>query len=313
MAAITKESFNDFEVYSLADDHSIIHIAFSDTSSFYQKLFDYFFDETRFLRYIENKTALTFEPTVENYVSLYKRLSLYIDDENICKLPANIEQEVLKILADEYTLEDEGSGNIKVRLDKIGKIGEYIFCNLLSEYLGYSCVIPKANFTTDRNMSVFGIDAVFYCPENKMLLFGESKVSKSLKNGVALINSSLSTYQQQVDEEFVLVLSQRWLRDKMGAFADDFAGLVGKSISMADFISKAGITTIGVPVFIAHGTEMDSYAILHKLSSVHKIKLYDLETKIITISLPIISKSKLIATFTQKVKERRDYYESILT
>jgi len=162
-------------------------------------------------------------------------------------------------------------------------------------------------------MSVFGIDAVFYCPENKMLLFGESKVSKSLKNGVALINSSLSTYQQQVDEEFVLVLSQRWLHDKMGAFADDFAGLVGKSISMADFVSKAGITTIGVPVFIAHGTEMDTDAILHKLSNIHKIKLYDLETKIISISLPIISKSKLIATFTQKVKERRAYYESIIT
>lgn len=312
MTAITKVSFNDFEVYSLGDNHSVLHIEIADTASFYQKMFDYFFEETRFLQYIENKTSLTFIPSVENYVSLYKRLSLFIDDENVCRLSKDIEEEIVKILADEYTLEDDGAGNIRVRLDKMGKIGEYIFCNLLSEYFGYSCVIPKANFTTDRNMSVFGIDAVFYCSESKMLLFGESKMSNSLQNGVALINKSLSMYQQQVDEEFVLVLSQRWLHDKMGAFAEDFSELVNKSISMADFISKAGINVIGIPIFIAHGTETDTTAILKKISKVKKIKLYDLDTKIISISLPIISKSKLIATFTQKIKERRDYYESII-
>lgn len=274
-------------------------------------MFDYFFDDARFLQYIENKASILFEPIVENYVSLYKRLSLYLDDENIHKLPVDIEDEVVKILAEEYTLEDKGCGNIEVRLDKIGKIGEYIFCNLLSEYFGYSCVIPKANFITDRNMSVFGIDAVFYCPEDKMILLGESKVSNSLKNGIALINKSLSTYQQQVDEEFVLVLSQRWLRDKMGTFAEDFGGFIDKSIDMKSFISKAGITSIGIPVFIAHGTETDTATTLYKLSSINKVKLYDIETKVITISLPIISKSKLIATFTQKIVEKREYYESI--
>lgn len=312
MAAIRKALFNDFEVYSLGDNHSALHIAIADTTSFYQKMFDYFFEETRFLQYIENKTSLTFTPSVENYASLYKRLSLFVDDENICRMSEEIEEEIVKILADEYTLEDDSTGNIKVRLDKMGKIGEYLFCNLLSDYFGYSCVIPKANFTTDRNMSVFGIDAVFYCPKTKMLLFGESKMSNSLKNGVALINKSLSTYQQQVDEEFLLVLSQRWLHDKMGAFADDFAELANKSISMSDFISKAGITTIGIPVFIAHGTETNVDTILQKISSVKKIKLYELDTKIISISLPIINKSKLVATFTQKIKERRDHYESII-
>jgi len=311
-AIITKSSFNNFIVHSSGDDHSVIHIDIADTLSFYQKMFDYFFDESRFLKYIENKTSLIFEPTVENYVALYKRLSLYVDDENIGKLPTDLEIEVLKIIADEYTLEDKGNGNIEIRLDKIGKIGEYICCNLLSEYFGYNCVIPKANFITDRNMSVFGIDAVFYYPESKMLLFGESKVSKSLNNGVGLINKSLSTYQKQVDEEFVLILSQRWLRDKMGTFADDFGDLVDRSISMKDFILKTGITSIGIPVFITHGTETDIDTIMIRQANINAIKLYDLDTKIISISLPIISKSKLIATFTQKIVERRDYYESII-
>lgn len=312
MTAIIQETFNCFNVYSSEGDHSILHVDIADTPSFYQKMFEYFFDESRFLQYIENKTSLSFEPTVENYVSLYKRLSLYVDDENIHKIPLDIEDEVIKILAEEYTIEDKGNGNIEVRLDKIGKIGEYLFCNLLSEYFGFCCVIPKANFITDRNMSVFGIDAVFYCPEDKMILFGESKVSNSLKNGVALINKSLSTYQQQVDEEFVLVLSQRWLRDKMGTFAADLGSFIDRSISMKNFISKSGVTSIGIPVFIAHGSETDTATILSKLASIKKIELYGLETKIISISLPIISKSKLVATFTQKIVERRVYYESII-
>ena len=312
MSVIRKKTFNCFDVYSSENDHSVVYVDITNIPPFYQNMFDYFFNETRFLQYIENKTSLSFEPTVENYVSLYKRLSLYVDDKNIHKLPADIEDEVLKILAEEYTLEDKGNGNFEVRLDKIGKIGEYIFCNLLSEYFGFSCVIPKANLITDRNMSVFGIDAVFYCPEDKMILFGESKVSNSLQNGVALINKSLSTYQQQVDEEFILILSQRWLRDKMGVFAADFCSAIDISITMRDFISKAGVTSIGIPVFIAHGTETDPAAILSKLSSIKKVKLYDLETKIISISLPIINKSKLIATFTQKIMERREYYESII-
>lgn len=312
MSVIRKKTFNCFDVYSSEDDHSVVHVDITNTPSFYQNMFDYFFNETRFLKYIENKTSLSFEPTVENYVSLYKRLSLYVDDENIHKLPTDIEDEVLKILAEEYTLEDKGNGNFEVRLDKIGKIGEYIFCNLLSEYFGFSCVIPKANLITDRNMSVFGIDAVFYCPEDKMILFGESKVSNSLQNGVALINKSLSTYQQQVDEEFVLILSQRWLRDKMGVFAADFGSAIDRSTTMKDFISKARVKSIGIPLFIAHGTETNTAAILSKLSSIRKVKLYNLETKIISISLPILCKSKLVATFTQKIVERRKYYESTI-
>ena len=87
----------------------------------------------------------------------------------------------------------------------------------------------------------------------------------------------------------------------MGTFAANFGSFIDRSITMKNFISKADVTSIGIPVFIAHGTETDTATILSKLSSIKKVKLYDLETKIISISLPIISKSKLVATFTQKV------------
>ena len=37
---------------------------------------------------------------------------------------------------------------------------------------------------TDKNMSVYGIDSLYYSPNEKLILLGESKVSKSLDNGI---------------------------------------------------------------------------------------------------------------------------------
>ena len=309
---IIKETFNDFVVYKSDNHNCFLHIQLKDDASFYEALFEYFFNETRFLNYIENRMALNFEPTDENYVTLYKQLSLYIDDENSAKSSDVLEKEVLEVLQNEYAVEKREDGDLYIKLDKIGKIGEFIFCNLLTEFFGYSCVIPKVNLTTDRNMSVYGIDAVFFCPENNLILFGESKVSKSIENGISLIKKSLSTYEKQIDEEFVLILSNRLFSDKMGALGDKYGDIINKSVSMKQFISKAEITDIGIPIFIAHGGEVNVNEIFKKLESIRKINIHGIDAKYITISLPIISKSKFMAVLTAKIKERRDYYESIL-
>lgn len=306
---IKKESFKDFEVYSCNDLKSFIHININDPNLFYTKLFEFFFDEDRLLRYIENKASITFEPTASNYVALYKKLKIFIDKENCIELPENIEADVLKVVSAEHTIIEE-NGIKKIRLDKIGKIGEYIFSNILSEYFGYQCIIPKLNLLTDYNMSIFGIDTLFYSHECKMLLLGESKVSKSLKNGITLINKSLSTYQSQVDDEFELILSQRWLKDKMGLFADDFGDKIELSISMSDFIKKASVTKIGIPIFIAHGEVETPEKIFEELGKINRAKLYDLETVFITISLPLINKDDFMNAFTHKIAERRNLYES---
>lgn len=312
MTKITKENFNDFIVYKCDNNNSFVHIHLKDDISFYEKMFEYFFDENRFLNYIENKTSLKFEPSDKNYITLYKQLSLFIDDENIQKISDELENEVLKILKEEYTLEEHVDGQLYIRLDKMGKIGEYIFSNLLSEYFGYSCIIPKVNLITDRNMNVYGIDTIFFYPEDNLILFGESKVSKSLDNGLALIKKSLLTYEKQIDEEFLLVFSNRLYSDKFGAFGDKYKDIIDKSLSMKQFISKVGITDIGVPIFIAHGQDVDPDKIISKLSSLKTISVHGINVKYITISLPIINKSKMIAAFTNKIKERRDYYESIV-
>lgn len=306
---IIKQNFNDFEVFLYDDCKSFVHINITNPRLFYSKMFEYFFDESRLLRYIENKASISFRPTTANFAALYKKLKIFIDKENDIQIPQNLEKNLLDIVSAEHTIIEE-NGIKKIRLDKIGKIGEYIFSNILSEYFGYQCIIPKLNMLTDYNMSIFGIDTLFYSHENKLLLLGESKVSKSINNGIALINESLSSYQAQIDDEFELILSQRWLKDKMGYFADDFGDKIEISMNMSDFIKKADVRNIGIPIFIAHGGIETTEEIFNELSKIKKIDLYDIETNYIIISLPLIDKDEFVKSFTLAIAERRDLYES---
>ncbi|MGI5981508.1 MAG: Hachiman antiphage defense system protein HamA [Dysosmobacter sp.] len=309
MGTIESRKFNEFNVFSVDEKTSFLHVNLSDDSSFYRGLVKYFLDETRLLKYAENKTNLVFSPERRNYITLFKHLGHYIDDYNQEILPGKIEEEVLRILADEYQLNDAGDGRLHVRLDKIGKLGEYIFCNLLSEYFGFDCIIPKVHLTTDFNMSVFGIDALFYSTQNDMILFGESKLSKSLENGIGLLNKSLKTYERQIKDEFVLMLSNRFLKNNMGIFGDKYADAIELSLSVEEFISTAKVQRIGIPLFIAHGTDINTNEIFQKLSSINYPAILGLETQYIAISLPIVDKSKIISMFTQEIAERRAFYE----
>lgn len=308
MCTVTSQHFNDFNVFSLDNSSIFIHINLTE-SSFYKGFVKYFLDESRILRYAENKANLTFTPSKRNYVTLYKHLGYYIDEYNLEKLPATIEEEVIKILADEYQLNDLGDGNLQVRLDKIGKIGEYLFCNLLSEYFNFNCIIPKVHLTTDFNMSIYGIDTLFYSTENDMILLGESKFSKSLKNGIGLINKSLKTYEQQIKDEFVLMLSNRFLKNNMGIFGDKYNDAIELSLSIEEFIANANVKQIGIPIFITHGTDIDVDEILKQTKSIKQHTFLGVETQYIILSLPIVDKSKLISAFTQEIAERRALYE----
>jgi len=311
MTKINITIFNDFNVHFIDNHTTFIHINLSDNNDFYEEMFEYFFDESRLLQYIENKSNLQFNNSEVDSVTLFKHLENYIDDFNIEKELIDVEEEVIKILNDEYSLEDIGDGKLRVRLDKMGKIGELLFCNLLSEYFNFNCIIPKCNLITDSNMNVYGIDALYYSAQHDMILFGESKLSKSLSNGIGLINKSLSEYESQIKEEFRLIISNRLLRDKMGLFGDKYNDIVDKCISIETFINKADIKKIGVPIFIAHGTDNDVTDILKKLKSINKPDFFSIETIYFIISIPIFNKSKFISVFTKLIKERRALYEPV--
>jgi hypothetical protein len=304
------EEFDCFQVHKLQNRYSFFHIEIEDTDVFYEKLFNYFFSEDKLLRYCENSSAITFRPSKRNYVTLFKHLKIYVDSENLEKDVSELECVLLAVLQEEMHLEDS-NGKKLVRLDKMGKIGEYLFCCLLSDYFHFECIIPKVHLQTDYNMSVYGIDTLYYSPRNDLLLFGESKVSLRLDNGVHLVNTSLKGYEKQLEDEFCLVLSNRLYKNKLDIFSTRFGDIADVTLSIQDFIRKARISQIGVPIFIAHGTETSKTEIFKKLAKIRCQNFFNLHTKYYLISLPVIDKNKLIVTFTKMIREKGEYYESI--
>ena len=306
---IIEKNFNEFVVHISGENNCFVHVNINDEKIFYKKFFQYFFDEKRLLNYIENKTSTIFNPTKGNYAQLYKTLRIFIDKENIISFPSDIEEEILNIIADEYSI-IEKDGEKMIRLDKMGKIGEYIFSNILSEYFGYQCIIPKLNMLTDFNMNIYGIDVLFYSPQEKLLLLGESKVCKDVKNGISMVNKSLTNYKTQIDDEFILIFSNRLLKDKMGQFGKDFGSKIEISLTMTEFVKRADIKKIGIPIFVAHGGTKSVQDIFEEFKNVKKITLYGIEPQYIFISLPLIDKTELMKSFMIAIKERIDQYES---
>lgn len=304
---IKSQEFDCFQVYSVDDSYSFFHIEIKDDIIFYEKLFEYFFSEDKLINYCEHTSNIKFTPSVKHFAILYRHLKTYIDDFNLIKDISDLDELLISILEEEFTLEEKG-GKKLVRLDKMGKIGEYLFCCLLSDFFNFDCIIPKVHLQTDYNMSVYGIDALYYSERDNLLLFGESKVSIKLDNGVNLIKKSLVEYEKQISDEFEIVLCNRLYKDKLFKFNKVFGDIAEVSIGIEQFIKKASIKHIGVPIFIAHGTEVQAIDILKKLRRQERPQFFGLETKYYIISLPIVNKSKFIATFTKKIKEKEDYY-----
>lgn len=309
MVDMVKECFDCFNVYSYKEYYSFFHIEIQDTPKFYESLFEFFFNEDKLIRYAEHKANIKFSASITNYVSLFKHLQTYIDDINIERDISELEEAFINLLKEEMDC-IEKDGKIYIRLDKIGKIGEYIFCCLLYDYFHFDCIIPKVHLQTDSNMNVYGIDTLYFSEKDNLLLFGESKVSINLKNGIQLIKESLNDYEKQLSEEYRLVLSNRLYKDKLYKFTELFGESVETTTTIEKFIDKARITQIGIPIFIAHGTETDNKWILEKLSKLTSSKMFGIDTRLIGISLPIINKTKLITIFTKLIREKREKYEN---
>lgn len=268
-----KEEYEKFIVHQLDDNYSLIHIEIKDDENFYKSLFEIFFTEDKLIKYAENKFNLKFSPTKVNYTTLYRHLKIYIDDFNNDVYSVDeIQEEMIKILNEEYTIE-EGNGELKVRRDKIGKIGEYIFTCILNEYFKFQCILPKIHLQTSYNMSIYGIDTLFYSEDKEMLLFGESKVTKKLENGISLINASLKEYESRIKQEYELVLSNRLYKDKLNIFNDKYGNIVDIALNIEEFIKEADVKNIGIPIFIAHGKQTDINDIMKKLKSIKRNKI----------------------------------------
>lgn len=302
------QKYKDFDVHNIKDNFSFFHIEIRNKEIFLEGLCDFVLSEDNLLRYATNKTAIMFEPTKRNYISLFRELYNFIDDENIDLVQYDTELE--EIIIDEY---DGGvskkEGMNFVRLSKVGRIGEYIFHIFLSDYFNFNCIIPKVKLTTDRNMSVHGIDALFLDLSREMILFGESKVTKKISNGVTMINKSLKNYEKEIREEYSLILSNNHL--KLNGLEDMFPGQTELCISFDEFITQTKTKNIGVPIFIAHGEEIDYEDIFKKLSGgIKRNEYFGLNTIYYCISLPIHNKKDFFGCITNTIRRKLGEYNA---
>lgn len=313
MTDLKVEQFDCFKVYSQLDNFSFFHIEIQDNENFYKQLFNYFFNEEKLLQYAENNFHLKFQKSTINYTKLYKNLRYFIDKKHLIE---NVESPIFdetltKIMNNEYEIENKEGKNF-IKIDKFGKVGEYILSCILSDYFKFDCIIPKIKLTTNYNMSVFGIDTLFYNSHKNMLLFGESKISKTIENGIELIKTSLKEYENQIKNEFLLTLSNRTLNCNKD-FLLKFQNYIDRCIDFEEFVECAQIKTIGIPIFIAHGFEDNSInpiEIIQKLRKIPQKDFCNLTTKYYSISLPIINKDKLMAIFTTEMQSKEEFYKN---
>lgn len=299
-----KNSYGDFEVYNKDDKYSFVHLKINE-DKFYEMLISYFFDEERLLKFITNEEDFKFIPTQKNYAKLYKNISKFIDFEN-----QQIDMDIFFKELEKYGVTENlfsKSEILEFRRDKSGKIGEYIFSIILLEYFKMTCIIPKIQLTTDPNMSVFGIDTLFYCEEEEMILFGESKFHENISKGIKSINISLSEYEKQIEDEFILVLSNFDTYPNMRGISK-YKDKIEMSFTFKEFMQEANITKIGVPIFVMHSGEIRITDILGELDSIAKRELFDLPTTYYLISLPIVSKLMFQRKFVEIIKLKEESY-----
>lgn len=313
---IQTEVFEQFTVYKNGVSNSFLYANFDNPDLFMDGLADYLLSESNLLNYANTLTPMEFTPTPAIYKRLYNTLGTFLNSELELLTFDDVSDEVRTTLGKEYSFIDV-NGKTLIQKDKIGKIGEYALHLLLTHYFKVNCIIPKFRSTTDRNMSVFGIDALFFDPEQRIIYFGESKVCNNIDSAITLINRSFNDYEEQIAEEYKLVLANDDVFNLSQPFKNAFQMYTEVCISFQDFIKAAAINKICVPAFLAHGNSVDSSTpehFLHKMNTkLNRNQFFGLDTEYIFISLPIIDKPKMMSIIMQKVVKKNNDYRNALS
>lgn len=299
-----KEFDHIFEVYDESDKYIFLYCDISKKDEMLNEYFDYFFNEEVMFNHFNYLHNMSFIPNKENYIKLYRELKKFLDEKNIIKLPfLQEDEEIINILFEENVITtDEKS--FEYNFDKSGKIGEYFFSILLERFFNLKCVIPKAKYITNNNMSVHGIDVIYLREDDNLLYFGESKFTKNLYNGITQINKSLSSYEKMISDEYELILTDMHAHMNIYKLYEIYGDYLSCSISFKSFIDKANIKEVCIPLFIAHGNEINAKDILKELDKITKISVFNLETKYLIISLPIVDKDEFMRVISYKIAKR---------
>ena len=283
------ERYQDFDVYSDLNEKQFRYVYITQ-NCFYNKLCKYLLSPSMIKAHASVNLGITTDFALEDYREIYDRLIQFIDLEKIFNIDDILDPAIKKVLDEELI-----ASTADLRKDKWGRIGEYIFNVLLDTYFELDCIIRKFALNTSPNMPVYGIDTVHCSLKNKCIYFGESKCVSSLANGVALLNKSLEEYEAQIEKEFFTITNQNFRRSQ--TFLDVFSNEILTCFSFREFIEKAQIKSIGIPVFVAHAGTFDVNTVFAELRKIKKQQLFGLETSYIVISFPIVDKENFRTAF----------------
>ena len=304
-----EQLFGVFNKYYEDDNFIYYPLYINDPKNDIKPVFDFFFSADTLFNHFKTNNDVIFNNSPRCFSLLYRNLLKFVDEE-ISSFEydfTDCSKETIDIIREEEKFFDSHS----IRRDKIGKIGEYLASIILEKTMGYSCIIPKSDLITSKNMSVYGIDTLHYDPNKNVILFGESKFTSTLTNGIALISESLNKYEKRINDEIELIFTQRLL-DSLNLPKDIFKDAIDSFVNVSTFVSKTGMKEIYIPLFIAHGKEVDASNILGKLKTIERKTFLGMTTKFIVISLPVDDTKYFIEHFTLLIKAKIDEYERLL-
>lgn len=302
--------FGIFDKYYESDNYIYLPLFLNDSSADKSAIFDFFFSEDALYNHFKKNNDSLFERTPKCFSLLYRNLQKFIDEEiaNIEYDLSDCSQNAVDILLKEQAFFGKDK---KIRKDKTGKIGEYLASIILEKVFSYTCIIPKSDLITSKNMSVYGIDTLHYDYGQNTILFGESKFTSNLKNGVWLISESLDKYEKRINDEIELIFTQR-LYDSLNIPKEIFKDAIDSFIDVKTFIAKTEIKEIYVPLFIAHGEQTNPDEILIELKTIERNKFLGMNTKYLVISMPVENAKSFVEYFIIRIKAKIDEYESLL-
>ena len=292
---ILAEKFDRFTVYKDTEKHQFCYVSIAE-DSFYEEFASYLLDFSMIKKHATINLGIDDELSIDDYNEIYGRLISFVDFEKIYNV-ACLDQSIIDVLDSELIKESSD-----LRKDKWGRIGEYIFNVILDSYFKLDCIIRKFALNTSPNMSVYGIDALHCSLSEHTFYFGESKMVGSLDSGIKLICMSLEEYEAQISKEYYTIKNNNI--NKNEEFVKVFDSSLKKCLSFTDLIRVASLTTIGVPIFIAHGGKYDTKEVFEKLDAIPKKSLFGLETKYFLISVPIISKVRFREAFVKVIRDK---------
>lgn len=310
--------FEGFKVYKKENKYCFLYLNFQDENKFLEGFVSYIFNEKNLLLYSEMSTSINFENLgKKEYTKLYQNISLFLNYK-LQQIPWKLDD------LDDKEIEKKPSAFFKkndnqchINQNKIGMLGEYIFHLLMTKYFQYKIITPKFKLTTNRNMSVYGIDLLFYNDnDNKNeIIFGESKLTERLTDGIKQVNKSLENYEEKIEQEYLLIMRNDDL-NLNSSFTNKYKNYLDNSKNFIEFVKKAKIENIMIPIFIAHGNKEKENInniiedIIKELNNIKSKKMLDVETKYLCISLPIKNKKKFIEYAIKIAKKKCDEYES---